>query len=381
MTFPKKINNIEFFSAKSFFEKKVKMAQKILKINTSLAKKTHETSVLMIYTGGTLGMVYDTKVKSLVPFNFEQIIENVPEIRRLDFELSILTLEKPIDSSNITPKIWVQLALIIQKNFHKYDAFVILHGTDTMAYTASALSFLLENLSKPVIFTGAQLPIGIARTDARENLITALEIASAKIDGRPIVPEVSIYFNSFLLRGNRAKKKESSQFNAFRSENYPALAEVGVTIEYNFPFIKTYRPDLPLFVHQALDENVVILKLFPGITKATVHSILNIKNLKGLVLETYGAGNAPSENWFLEEIKNATKKGVVILNVSQCDGGKVMQGKYETGKKLKEMGVVSGEDMTTEAAITKLMFLFAKEKEPERVRFLLEQNLSGEMSI
>lgn len=357
------------------------MAQKILKINTSLAKKTNETSVLMIYTGGTLGMVYDTKVKSLVPFNFEQIIENVPEIRRLDFELSILALEKPIDSSNMNPKIWVQLATIIQKNFQKYDAFVILHGTDTMAYTASALSFLLENLSKPVIFTGAQLPIGIARTDARENLITALEIASAKIDGRPIVPEVSIYFNSFLLRGNRAKKKESSQFNAFRSENYPALAEVGVTIEYNFPFIKTYRPDLPLFVHQKLDENVVILKLFPGITKATVHSILNIKNLKGVVLETYGAGNAPSENWFLEEIKNATKKGVVILNVSQCDGGKVMQGKYETGKKLKEMGVVSGEDMTTEAAITKLMFLFAKEKEPERVRFMLEQNLSGEMSI
>jgi L-asparaginase len=357
------------------------MAQKIFKINPSLTKKANETSVLMIYTGGTLGMVYDAQIQSLVPFDFEQIIENVPEIRRLDFELSILALDKPIDSSNINPKIWIQLANIIQKNFQKYDAFVILHGTDTMAYTASALSYLLENLSKPVIFTGAQLPIGIARTDARENLITALEIASAKIDGRPIVPEVSIYFNSFLLRGNRAKKKESSQFNAFRSENYPALAEVGVSIEYNFPFIKPYRPDLPLYVHQILDENVVILKLFPGINKTTIRSILNSKNLKGLVMETYGAGNAPTEKWFLDELKWASQKGLVIINVSQCDGGRVMQEKYQTGKTLQEIGIVSGSDMTTEAAITKLMFLLGKEQDAERVRFLFEQSICGEMSV
>jgi L-asparaginase len=356
------------------------MPYKTFKIKTNSTNKHRNISVLMIYTGGTLGMAYDNISNSLIPFDFEQILVNVPEIKRLDFELSILALPKAIDSSNMKPEIWVELARIIKDNFDDYDAFVILHGTDTMAYTASALSFLLENLSKPVILTGAQLPIGAARTDARENLITALEIASARIDGRPIVPEVAIYFNSYLLRGNRAKKKESSQFNAFHSENYPALAEVGVTIEYNFPYIKPYRPDLPLILHELLDENVMILKLFPGISQKIIHNVLTISRLNGIVLETYGAGNAPSDEWFLTELKDAIDRNIVILNVSQCDGGRVIQGKYQTGKRLQEIGITSGSDLTTEAAITKMMYLFGKETQVEKIRYLLQTEICGELS-
>lgn len=355
------------------------MTYKTSKIITSSPLKSRAASVLMIYTGGTLGMVYDTKSKSLVPFDFDQILVNVPELQRLEFELTTLTLPKPIDSSNIKPETWIELARIVKNNFEDYDAFVILHGTDTMAYTASALSFLLENLSKPVILTGAQLPIGIARTDARENLITALEIASSQINGRPVVPEVAVYFNSYLLRGNRAKKKESSQFNAFRSENYPALAEVGVTIDFNFPFILPFRPDLPLILHEKLEEQVVILKLFPGINQQIIHNILTTNGLRGVVLETYGAGNAPSDDWFLEELHQATKNGVVIFNVSQCDGGRVLQGHYQTSSKLKAIGISSGSDITTEAAITKMMFLLGQETEPERVKYRLENNICGEM--
>jgi len=356
------------------------MTYKSSKILTSSDKKNRSASVLMIYTGGTLGMVYDTKSKSLVPFDFDQILVNVPELKRLEFELTILTLPKSIDSSNIKPESWIELAAIVRDNFEKYDAFVILHGTDTMAYTASALSFLLENLSKPVILTGAQLPIGIARTDARENLITALEIASAEINGRPVVPEIAVYFNSYLLRGNRAKKKESSQFNAFRSENYPVLAEVGVTIDFNFPFIMPFRPDLPLIVHQKLEEQVMILKLFPGINQKMIHNLLSTEGLKGVVLETYGAGNAPSEEWFLEELHQATKRGIVLVNVSQCDGGRVLQGHYQTSSELKSIGIISGSDITTEAAITKLMFLLGQETEPQRVKYRMEQSICGEMS-
>lgn len=294
-------------------------------------------SVLVIYTGGTLGMVYETKGKQLVPFNFDQIFEKIPEISRLTFEITFLSLHEPIDSSNMSPAIWVELAGIIEENYDAYDSFVILHGTDTMAYTASALSFLLENLNKPVILTGAQLPIGVARSDARENFMTALELAAATYpDGKPIVTEVCIYFNSVLLRGNRAKKKESSNFNAFISENYPHLANAGVRIDYNFPFLKLHGTDEKFSVHKDLDTNVAFLKMFPGINQSVVRSVLKIEGLKGLVLETYGSGNVMTDNWFQNVVSEAINNKIVIFNVSQCYGGRVNQGQYQTSKFLKK---------------------------------------------
>jgi len=339
-------------------------------------------SVLVIYTGGTLGMVYEAKEKQLVPFNFDQIIELVPEISRLNFEITFLSLNEPIDSSNMKPDIWIELATIIADEYAHYDSFVILHGTDTMAYTASALSYLLENLNKPVILTGAQLPIGVARSDARENVITALELASARNnDGLPVISEVCIYFNSLLLRGNRSKKQESSNFNAFHSENYPYLANAGVRIEYNWPYIKPFQPNTELQVQKYLDTHVAFLKMFPGINASVVNSILNISGLKGVVLETYGAGNATTEQWFLEAVSNAIRRGIVLFNVSQCDGGRVSQGQYQTSKFLKQVGVVSGSDITAEAAITKMMYVFAKEHDPEKCAKLLANPLRGEMSI
>lgn len=357
------------------------MTYTINKIKNSTSSTNQNSSVLLIYTGGTLGMVKDKETNTLAPYDFTEILANIPEIERLDFAISQLSLSKTIDSSNIQPKTWIELAQIIKTYFNDFDGFVIIHGTDTMAYTASALSFLLENLSKPVIFTGAQLPIGVPRTDARENLITSLEIAATKIDGRPVVPDVAIYFNSSLLRGNRSKKVESEQFDAFRSENYPELATAGVTIDFNHSLIKPYRPDLPLKVHEKLDEHVMILKLFPGISQKMVHNLLNIPELKGVVMETYGAGNAPTEEWFLNELREAIAKNIIIINVSQCFGGRVLQGAYDTGKHLQEMGIVSGSDITTEAAITKLMYLLGKEKNIEKIKYLMEQPLVGELSL
>ncbi|SKB46626.1 asparaginase [Dyadobacter psychrophilus] len=339
-------------------------------------------SVLVIYTGGTLGMVYEAKGKQLVPFNFNQIIDRVPEISRLNFDITFLSLSEPIDSSNVNPDIWIELATIIEQEYAGYDSFVILHGTDTMAYTASALSFLLENLNKPVILTGAQLPIGVARSDARENVITALELAAAKNEeGQPIISEVCIYFNSLLLRGNRSKKRESSDFNAFHSENYPALANAGVRIEYNLPYIKPHDSDQRLTIHKNMDNRVAFLKMFPGISQLVVDSILNISGLRGIVLETYGAGNATTAQWFLDAISNAIEKNIIIFNVSQCDGGRVAQGHYETSRFLKQAGVVSGSDITAEAAITKMMYVFGKETDPHKCAEMLSQPLRGEMSV
>ncbi|NIJ52515.1 asparaginase [Dyadobacter arcticus] len=339
-------------------------------------------SVLVIYTGGTLGMVYERKENQLVPFDFQQIIERVPEISRLDFEITFLSLPEPIDSSNMNPEIWVELAEIVEDNYTQYDSFVILHGTDTMAYTASALSYLLENLNKPVILTGAQLPIGVARSDARENVITALELATAKNElGRPIITEVCIYFNSQLLRGNRSKKKESSDFNAFHSENYPPLATAGVRIDYNFPYVKSFQPDLHFRVHKTLNTQVAFLKMFPGITPLVVQSILNIRDLKGVVLETFGSGNATTDIWFLNAISKAIDRGLVIFNVSQCDGGRVTQGQYQTSKFLEQVGVVSGSDITAEAAITKMMYVFGIETDAQKCIEMLGNPLRGEMSV
>jgi len=339
------------------------------------------TSVLMLYTGGTLGMVYDPSGRHLAPFDFSQMNERLPELNRFGFHLTVIALHQPIDSSNVTPDHWLQWAHLIREHYDQYDGFVILHGTDTMAYSASALSFLLENLHKPVIFTGSQLPLGAVRTDARENLMTALEIASAKDEaGRPLVPEVGIYFHGLLLRGNRAKKVESVHFDAFQSENYPLLAEAGVTIDYNRSVIRPHQSELPLQIAPSMDGRVAILKLFPGITRLVADSMVQMPGLRGLILETYGSGNAPTAGWFMETLRKAVGQGIFVLNVSQCIGGFVVQGRYETSRHLGEIGILSGADITTEAAVTKMMYLLGKNLPVEETRRQLTAPLRGEMS-
>lgn len=346
-------------------------------INTALPQKP-KGRVLIIYTGGTFGMTYDGE-GVLVPFDFASILEHLPTLRNLALELTVISFEKPIDSSNIEPHHWTALGNMIYQNYLSHDGFVVLHGTDTMAYTASALSFMLEGLSKPVVFTGAQLPISEPRSDARENLITALEIASAKKDGKPLVPEVCIYFDYELLRGNRSKKVESMQFDAFDSGNYPPLAKAGVKIDYNFAVIREHlmRPNLQL--RSKLDTNISILKLFPGIPSATVEAILQTKGLKAVVLETYGSGNAPTSECLIKALKKAIDQGMIIVNISQCSGGMVTQGRYETSRELQRIGVIGGADMTTEAAVTKLMLLLG-EYEVEGARKMVAKSMAGELT-
>lgn len=353
------------------------MDYKTLTINTALPEKPR-ARVMIIYTGGTFGMTYDAK-GVLLPFDFSLIVEHLPTLRNLFLEISVISFEHPIDSSNIEPGHWQFIGEIIRDHYQTQDGFVVLHGTDTMAYTASALSFMLQNLAKPVVFTGAQLPISEPRSDARENLITALEIASAKIDGKPIVPEVCIYFDYELIRGSRAKKVESMHFDAFNSENYPPLAKAGVKIDYALSAIHTPAGG-PLKVLSKFDTQVAVLKLFPGIQEGIVASILTNPNLKALILETFGSGNAPSASWFIQLLRKSISGGLIILNISQCPGGMVIQGKYETSRTLQEIGVISGGDMTVEAAVTKLMLLLG-EFGPKHAAELITTPLAGEMTI
>ncbi len=336
-------------------------------------------NVLLIYTGGTIGMVEDTESGSLHPFDFNHLFNQVPELKRFNIYIDCISFEKPIDSSNMSPKEWVKMVDIIEENYTKFDGFVILHGSDTMAFSASALSFMLENLAKPVIFTGSQLPMGKIRTDGKENLITAIEIAAAKENGKPIVPEVAIYFEYSLYRGNRTHKFNAEHFQAFRSANYPELAEAGVHIKYNHSAIFKHS-NTQLVVHKELDNNIAILKIFPGINTEVIKSVVNIPGLKALIIETFGAGNAPIIPEMFEIIEKAIKNGMIVLNVTQCNSGSVDQGRYETSSAFNQIGVIGGKDITTEAAVAKLMFLLACNKPSQEVKKLLSISIRGEIT-
>ena len=340
------------------------------------------TSVLLIYTGGTIGMIENPETGALENFNLEQLQKHVPELQKFAFRIDTYQFDPPMDSSDMDPEAWRRLVRIISDNYQQYTGFVILHGTDTMAFTASALSFMLEGLNKPVILTGSQLPIGVLRTDGKENLLTSIEIATAcHSNGRPIVPEVCIFFENHLMRGNRTTKINAENFNAFRSYNYPVLASAGIHIKYNNVQIHPHAVRRELKPHFLLDTNIAILKLFPGIQENVVRSLFAIEGLKAVVLETYGSGNAPRKPWFVQLLSDANRRGIVIVNVTQCGSGTVEMERYETGYQLISAGVVSGYDITTESAVAKLMFLLGHDYEPAQVRKLMKCPLAGEITV
>ncbi len=340
-------------------------------------------SILLIYTGGTIGMKQDTETLALKPFNFNQITEEVPELKKFGYRIDTISFDPVIDSSDVVPSFWVRLVELINENYKKYDGFVVLHGTDTMSYTASVLSFMLEDLEKPVVLTGSQLPIGMLRTDGKENLISSIEIAAAAdSNGRPMVPEVCVYFKTMLFRGNRTTKYNAENFRAFRSANYPILADVGIHIKYN-PSVISYPNEWgkELKINTALDTNVAILKIFPGIQPYVLDAVLGVKGLRAVILETFGSGNAPTSDWFIERIKKAVNDGLIVMNVTQCHAGKVNMDAYATGIALKKEGVVGGFDITTESALAKLFYLLGKYSDIDDVKRELVSNLRGEISI
>lgn len=338
-----------------------------------------KAKILLIYTGGTIGMRKDFDTGALKAFNFSKLLQRIPELKQLDCEIETFSFKNPIDSSNMNPEKWAEIASVIEVNYSKFDGFVVLHGSDTMSYSASAMSFMLENLDKPVIFTGSQLPIGDLRTDAKENLITAIQIASLQDNGKPVISEVCLYFEYKLYRGNRTTKINAEHFKAFTSPNYPALMESGVHLNMRSELFLSKNEGKNLKVHKQLDNNVVIVKMFPGMNQVVLSAIFEIPSLKGIVLETYGSGNAPTEDWFLNLLNKAINKGLHVINVTQCSGGSVNMGQYETSTSMKEIGVISGKDITTEAAITKLMYLLKQDIPENQFKSVFETPLRGEI--
>jgi L-asparaginase len=337
-------------------------------------------NILLIYTGGTIGMIRDSETGSLGVFDFKNLLDKIPELKQLDCNIRTISFDTPIDSSDMNPNHWIQIANIIESHYNFCDGFVILHGSDTMSYTSSALSFMLENLAKPVIFTGSQLPIGDLRTDAKENLITSIELAALKNKNLPVITEVCLYFEYKLYRANRTTKVNTENFEAFASYNYPELAESGVYLKVNYPYLSKINSSEPLKVHKSLNTSIALIKLFPGITEEYLKTVLSTPKLKGVILETFGAGNCMTEAWFINLLKETISKGIYIVNVTQCIGGSVNMGQYDTSSQLKEIGVVSGKDMTTESAISKLMFLTTNEIPHKEFKKKYEMPLRGELS-
>ncbi|WP_271392355.1 asparaginase [Aequorivita sinensis] len=338
-----------------------------------------QPNILLIYTGGTIGMIKDFETGALRNFNFDELLNHIPELKLLDCNITTTSFPEPIDSSNMNPKYWVDIATIIEENYDEIDGFVVLHGSDTMSYTASALSFMLENLGKPVVFTGSQLPIGDLRTDAKENLITSIQIASLREKGVPKIAEVCLYFEYKLYRGNRTTKINAEHFEAFESPNYPELVQSGLHLVVNNEAL--YKPNRRkrLKVHKTMESNILLVKIFPGIDESTIKYLFDYPEMKGLVLETYGAGNVTTEEWFINSLKNVIKRRVPVINVTQCTGGSVNMGLYETSTELKKMGVISAKDSTTEAALAKLMYLLGENVSPNSFKTIFETSLRGEM--